>query len=159
VEPALITLISGETQANEIEWEFGGGNGANFAIYFPGHGLWDIRPTRENPVAVSCLTPYRRYLRLRGLCKESYLDTLYTPMHVPDSHSVNYPWNGMDRASGLERTGLVFVGTQATKIYYDLKKEAWTIIGTWAGYGHPDDTWGTSVVKDGSYSQLETDCL
>ena len=117
-----------------------GGPDAKFAVYAPDVGLQNVHGEWIQ-YSVACEYSSKPYLRLRGVCQDSFLDSLYYPMHVKDSQSITYPWN--DETS----VGLVYVGEFATQIYYDLKTQVWRIVGTWKNYQEIIDVQGKSDSK------------
>ena len=144
-----ILSLLGKALEKDIRWaerQPDGGVGENMAIYKAGEGLNDVYG-EWIPRSVVCEYPTKPYLRLRGLCTDSIIDTLYYPMHVKNSQSASFPWNGNFSVD------LLFVGEYATQIYYDKShtNPTWTISGTWGKYGKSDDVHGVSASPFASY--------
>ena len=77
--------------------------------------------TSDSPF-VACEHPVRPYLRLRGLCEDSALDSLYLPLVVQDTPPIEYPWNQFTDIS------TIYVGESGGLIFYNQISWEWEIV-------------------------------
>ena len=141
---------TGEPLEYEAVWARGQPNGGdieNQANFYVGDGVNDVYG-EWSFMAVACEYPTMPILRLRGLCKESNLDSIYTIMNVPNTKDIVWPWNanGVDGVSIFDSLlGIVFVGEFATKIFFNPVTLEWNMRYTWQKYGNPTkDPYGTA---------------
>ena len=71
------------------------GKGKKNSAYWSSYDekLFAADGNNNHPKSVACNFVSRPYLILRGLCKYSQLDSLNIPRNIPNSPSINYPWN------------------------------------------------------------------
>ena len=98
--PGLMKLHLGEIE----------GGGGNCAIYSPVWGgwlQWTCSVTKEAPIMCLCEKEDPVFLTLRGLCKDSNIDTVWVTRNI--------------------QAELFYLGIQNTEMWYDYSKKHWKI--------------------------------